>query len=385
VSLLAPLGSAVLTGFDAGAIGFVLPAMRAATGAGAQQASALLSVFVAATLVAVPLAALLARRSGAALLLRGCLLLAALAGAAATWLPGVAGVLLARALQGLAHGPLLPLAAAVLVMHAPALRHGRVLGLLSLSYGLAYLAATVATPFLLQWGWRAAFALCGALALATALLPLPAGAARAPDAAPARWRLLFGRPMVVVGVLALGTGVGQAVLVWLPTVAALRVGLTPQATVLPMLALVVGGLVATALVTLRLDRLGARPLVLIGAALTLAGVLLAGAAPATLPIFTAAAAALGCGVSALCGGPLRYAAARALPVAEQGPAQGAVAWLTNVGVLAGSLLLGVLASRGDGGGRATAIAVLAAGALMALSFLAVLALPGRGAAAANEG
>lgn len=409
-ALLAPLGSAALAGFDAGAIGFVLPAMRSATGAGAQLASWLLSAFVAATLVAVPVAAILARRRPAARLLRGCLMLAAAAGAAAAAAPGIEPVLLARVLQGLAHGPLLPLAAAVLVTRAPALRHGRVLGLLSLAYGLAYLAAMVGTPFLLAWGWRAAFALCAVLALASALLPLPAPAMPSAHAAPAAsvgsappadtsakglagthpqapgpsppaapvWRLFVGRPMRAIAALALGTGLGQAVLVWLPTLAILRIGLSPQASVWPMLALVAGGLSATALVTWRLDRLGARPLVAAGAALAMAGLGLAAAAPASGLVFAAAAAALGFGVTALCGGPLRYAAARALPLSEQGPAQGAVAWLTNLGVLAGSLLLGAVAGSGAGGGPAAAQAVLVVGALMAVSFLAVPALPGPG-------
>jgi len=53
--MLALLGAATTAGFEAGAIGFVLPAMRESTGALAQLASWLLSVFVAATLVGVPL------------------------------------------------------------------------------------------------------------------------------------------------------------------------------------------------------------------------------------------------------------------------------------------------------------------------------------------
>lgn len=381
--MLALIGGALLAGFDAGAIGFVLPAMRAATGASAQAASWLLSVFVAATLVAVPLCAVAVRRWGAPRLLRACIAFAALAAASATLAPGTGTVLAARALQGLAHGPLLPLAAAVVVMHWPPQRQGRLIGLISLGYGLAFLAAMVGTPWLLQFGWRSGFAMSCALALATLALPLPAhtGAATVDLATPnGMWRSLLCRPMLAIAVLAFGTGVGQAVLVWFPTLAVARLGVAMTDTSLLMLPLVAGGLAATLLVIALLDRLGARPLVFGGALLTLAGVLLAAAAPASHVAFMAGAAVLGLGITGLCGGPLRYAAARARPMAEQGLAQGSVALLTNLGVLGGSILLGVLAGRGGDTRAAIEGALLLACALMAVAFLAALALPARAAA-----
>lgn len=369
-ALAAPLGASALAGLDAGAIGYVLPAMRAATGADAALASALVSGFVAASLLAVPAAALLARRVAPARLLRAALALAGLAAALALLAPGVHGVLAARALQGLAHGPLLPLAAAVLVLQAPPGRQGRWLGLQALAYGLAFLIATAGTPFVLQAGWRAAFGACGALALALALLPARAAAPAPP--VQAAWRALAVPALLPVGAVAIGTGIGQALLVWLPTLAAARLGLALTAAALPMLALVAGGLGGTALVTLRLDRNGARPLAAAGALAALAGLLLAAAVPPSPAAFAAGALALGFGTATLSGGPLRWAAARVLPPAEQGPAQGLVAWLTNLGLLGGSLLVGALAARGP-----LATALLAAGAAMALALAAAVALPRR--------
>ena len=366
--LVAPLGAAALAGLDAGAIGYVLPAMRAATGADAALASGLVSGFVAASLVAVPVAALLARRVAPARLLRAALALAALAGALAWAAPGVPGVLAARALQGAAQGPLLPLAAAVLVLQAPPGRQGRWLGLQALAYGLAYLVAMAGTPFVLQAGWRAAFGLCAAGA---ALLALPSAPAATPAPA-AAWQAPALRALLPVGVVALGTGIGQALLVWLPTLAAARLGLALTATALPMLVLVAGGLGGTALVTLRLDRDGARRLAAAGALAAAVGLLLAAAAPPAPAAFAAGALLLGFGIATLSGGPLRWAAARLLPAAEQGPAQGLVAWLTNLGLLGGSLLVGTLAARAP-----LADALLAAGAAMALALAATLALPRR--------
>ncbi|MBS0448016.1 MAG: MFS transporter [Proteobacteria bacterium] len=363
---LAPLlGAAVAAGFEAGAIGYVLPAMRQATGASAEEASLLLSVFVAATLVAVPVAALAARTWGAARMLRGCLLLAFVAALLAAALPAPVGVLVARALQGLALGPLLALVAAVIVLHWPDAQHGRRLGQVSLTYGLTYVAATLATPWLLALGWRSAFMLGALLALLALPWPLPAAHPQARRSA-ASWRLAFGPPMRPAVLLALGTGIGQSVLVWMPTLAAVRLGLSMTETAPLMVPLLLGGLAATAAVMRRLDRHGARPLALVGLAAALLGVLLVVAAPAGRVWFAAGGGALGFGIGMLSGGPLRYAAARALPPDAQSLAQGAVAWLTDVGLLAGSVLLGRLAGRGADAREAIETAVATAGVAVLL-------------------
>ena len=373
--MLALLGAAVTAGFEAGAIAYVLPALRAETGASAQAASWLLSIFVAATLVSVPLAALAARRWDASRLLRGFLLLAAVSGALAAALPGLGGVLAARALQGFALGPLLPLVAAVIVMHWPPHQHGRLLGMVSMAYGLTYVAATIGTPWLLAAGWRSAFALGACLALLSLAWPLPA-VTHAPDPrGHAPWWLAFSRPMAAVILLSLGTGIGQSVLVWMPTLAAVRLGLGMTDTAPLMIPLLLGGLGATAFVIRSLDRLGARPLVGLGLGSAVAGVLLVVAAPAGRVFFMLGGAALGFGIGLLSGGPLRYAAARALRRDAQGLAQGAVAWLTDVGLLVGSLMLGHMAGRGTDALAAIEWALALAGGLMLLCAPAVLRLP----------
>jgi len=373
--MAALLGAAVTAGFEAGAIGFVLPAMRESTGASAQLASWLLSVFVAATLVAVPLAALAVRRLGATRLLRGCLVLTLVSGALASVLPSPGGVLIARALQGLAHGPLLPLVAAVIVTHWPPEHHGRLLGQVSMAYGLAYVAATIGTPWLLQLGWRSAFTLGAGLALLSLAWPLPASPAPQADAHRTPWWLAFSRPMRATIVLALGTGAGQAALVWMPTVAATRLGLGATAAAPLMVPLLLGGLLATTCVIRWLDRWGSRPLVVAGLGAAITGVFVVVNAPAGVGFFMLGGAALGFGVGMLSGGPLRYAAARALARDAQGLAQGAVAWLTDVGLLVGSVLVGQVAGRDADARAAIEMALTLVGLLMLLCAPALLGLP----------
>ncbi len=389
LALAALLAAAVTAGFEAGAIGFVLPALRQATGASASEASWLLSAWVAATLLSVPACALASRRQGSVRLLRGCLLVAVVAGLLACTLPLLAGVLVAGVLQGLAYGPLLPLVAAVAVSGWPPERHGRVLGLVSLAYGLSFVAATLGAPALLSGGWRHAFAFGTGLALLSLLLAVGLASDAADRGQPAGqaagqavdWRQAVSRPLQPVVVLSLGTGIGQAALVWLPTLALALLGV-PLADLAPlMVPMLLGGLAATASVIHWLDRIGPRRLVAVGQALALAGLLLAVLAPARAWAFMAGSAALGYGIGLLSGGPLRYAAARVLPREAQGLAQGAVAWITDLGLLAGSLVLGHVAGPagpaepGSTAGAGIEQALLVAAAALLLCAPALLRLP----------
>jgi len=287
----------------------------------------------------------------------------------------------------LGQGPLLPLAATLVAQRWPATRHGRLVGALSLAYGVAFLAATVLAPTLLRFGWQTTFWLSLATALATLgaslnrerSLAIRVGAQAATRSenlarAVVPWRTLLGREMLAIAVLALGTGVGQALLVWFPTLAIARLGVRMGETARLMLPLVIGGIVATLAIAAVLDRIGARRLLAAGAVAAAAGVLLASAAPPTRLAFMAGAGLFGLGVVGLCGGPLRYAAARAVPGAAQGPAQSAVALLTNIGLLVGSMLLGALAAASSSERAGVEAALLAGSALMGSSFVALLAL-----------
>src|SRR5262249_47158273 len=144
--------------------------------------------------------------------------------------------------------------------------------------------------------------------------------------------------MRIVLALCLGTGIAQMALVQVPTLAGARLGITPEGSGIVMLPVVVGGLIASVLTIFWLDRLGRRTVLIGGTLATMAGVLIGSCLPASLRLFLAAAALLGFGVSGLSGGPLRYVAARATAAGEHATAQAAVATLTNVGLLGGSLL-----------------------------------------------
>jgi MFS family permease len=367
---------AALCGFDAGMIGYVLPAMRADTGASALVASWLLSLYVVGTLVAIPTAGLAVRRWGGAAVFRSCAALAAIGALIALTARAPAILVAARLVQGLGMGPLLPVAAAIVAIEWPPERQGRLMGLLSLAYGVCYLGATVVAPWALGLGWRSMFACSFAAAAVAAIRSAPSTGSNSVTIAPPLYDAMRAlRHIAALGALSFGTGIGQAVVVYFPTLAVQRLNVAPAASAPLMLPLVIAGVATTLAITAILDRLGAKIILAAGAAATLAGIALGASAPAERLFFLGATALLGAGITGLCGGPLRHAAAHAVRREEQGPAQAAVALLTNIGVLAGSTMLGAVMSHGSDERAAIEIAMAIAWIVMAATFSAVVALP----------
>ena len=376
----APRGGAALLlgaglcGFDAGMVGYVLPAMRAETGADPLLASWIVTLYIVGTLAAIPLAGVLVRRWGGAMVFRACAAVAVAGAAAAFFARDPVTLVAARLVQGIGMGPLLPVAAATVAVGWPAARQGRFMGFISLAYGVCYLGATGVAPWLLGFGWRMVFAASAGIALAALLLARETGTGRLELGRASLQPMQASREMTAIAALALGTGIGQAVVIFFPTLAVQRLGVAPGEAALLMLPLVVAGVATTVGIMARLDRVGARTLLAAGAVLTLAGTVLAAFPPASRPLFLLAAGVLGVGITLLCGGPLRYAAGKAAPAAEQGPAQGAVALLTNVGVLGGSVILGAVGASGLDEQAALQLALGVVSALMLATFVPVVRL-----------
>jgi len=111
-----------------------------------------------------------------------------------------------------------------------------------------------------------------------------------------------------------------------------------------------------------------------GAVAILAGALAASWGPAAATVFLASAALLGAGITALCGGPLRYAAARVVPSDAHGPAQAMVTLATNAGLLVGSALLRAVSGSGFGRALAMQVAIGATRACIAITSWPVITL-----------
>lgn len=105
-------------------------------------------------------------------------------------------------------------------------------------------------------------------------------------------------------------------MVFLPEIAVLGFGVSSSAASLMMLPLVLTLAIGAPIAGRLLDRNGARPVIQIGLMLTIVGLALYAWLPLNLPGFYASGAAVGFGLSALLGAPLRY-----VTLQEAGPAR----------------------------------------------------------------
>jgi len=155
VTLSAVLGSAMVV-MDSTIAGVALPHMQASTGATSSQIMWVMTSYMVATAIALPLSGWLASRFGRKPVMLFSLAgftLASMACGVATSLPGL---VLARTLQGMAGAGLQPVTQAVLLSINPKERHTRVLAYQSMSSMLGPLFAPTLGGWLtdtLSWRW----------------------------------------------------------------------------------------------------------------------------------------------------------------------------------------------------------------------------------------
>lgn len=395
----------LLSGFDAGSFGPVLPFLRAGLHLDDPHASWLLTAYVLGTLLGNPIFAWLVARAGHGRALGLAVGLYALGAAALAAAPVWGVAFAARFVQGLGGGSFLPLATVSVARAVPTERRGRAVMTLSLGYAVAFLAAAACAPFVAQRSWRSIYVLIAVVGAAGSALaavsvrfprvsvPPPldvrgvalwgaalAALAVAVQAArggaqvgrgPLATSLLVGAALLAVlarversqphpllpvrlfrhavvrstCALSLAVGCGQVFAVMLPTWAVLVVGVAAPRAGLWSLGFVLAGLAGTAAAATVIDRLGARRVVQVTGALMVVGALGLVAAGASRPWFLVTSAVLGAGMCTLSGGPLRHLLA-GLDVDESAPAQALLAMLTNVGLLVASALFGALSSPG---------------------------------------
>lgn len=376
--------------------------------------------------------------------------------------PAFRWLLVGRAVQGLGAGGIFPVAAATIGDVLPVERRGRALGLIGAVFGIAFLIGPLFAGIVLQFAsWRWLFALnlpIAAMVAFAAWRTLPdvrqparravdvggvaalgvflaaigwsvnrlelAGALDARGVAEAgvgfvvagcavaalivverraalpvlRLDLLRRRPLAVAMALACGTGLAEAAVVFVPQLLVRVFDVTKSEASYMLLPIVLAMALGAPLAGRWVDRVGSRPVVVLGCACLLGGMLLAGlvGAPGAegtlarlLPMldargrdlghFYAGAALIGLGLATLLGGPLRYVVLAAAPAGDRAGAQGMLALFIGAGQLLGGAFVGAaIGSHGGGldGYRLAfvAIAVVAAG-MVGLT----LALPGRGA------
>jgi MFS family permease len=430
----------LLAALDIAIVGPALPAIRSTFEVTSRWLPATFSAYVLFYLVGTPLLANRSDRLGRrrvfveslAVFTCGSLL------AAAAW--SFPLLLLGRAIQALGASGLLPVAAAVIAETVPLERRGRTLGLIGAVFGVAFLLGPLLGGVLLQWSWRWLFVINvpiavammaaavrvlpqgargeprrfdakGSLLLAIVLAALVAGIGQIDTSAPAAslqslrvWPcfalIAIGLPLLwsvekcavdpvlppallrspqlrVAGAIAIAVGTVEAGMVFLPDMAVLNFGIDPATASLTMLPLVLTLAIGAPLAGWLLDLIGARSVVQLGLTLTVAGLLLFALVPLGWANFYLSGAAVGFGMSALLGAPLRYIALQEAGEQRRGAGQGLLTLCVGVGQLIGAAMVGGVVGSAHDALPGYRHALLAVAAACALALMLSAALRGR--------
>lgn len=437
-TLLAILFAGVLVAaLDIAIVGPALPAIREAFAVGNRALPWVLSVYVLFYLVGAPLLAKLSDRSGRRAVYAQSLGLFAVGSLIVAAAPTFDLLLLGRAVQAFGAGGIFPVATAVIAETVPQERRGRVLGLIGAVFGLAFLLGPLLGGLLLGFSWRWLFLInvpIAAILIALGFRHLPSTAAQRPgrfdfagaallavalaalvwavsevDTAnlPASlgslriWPLLLvavvagvlfwgvekraadpvlhpdlfrSAQLRIVGSIALAAGLVEAGMVFLPNIAVRGIGVDPTTASLMLLPLVLTLTIGAPLAGSMLDRVGAKPVIQAGLALTTLGLALFAWLPLDTTSFYLAGGVIGFGLSSLLGAPLRFVTLQEAGDARRGAGQGLLTLCVSVGQLVGAAIVGgvVGSSATELGGYRHALLTLAIACLLALMLSAAL-------------
>jgi len=395
----------LMAALDIAVLGPALPAIRAEFHTTTTLAAWLVTIYVLANLVGTPLLGALSDRWGRGSTYRLAVGLFALGSLCILLAPGFGLLLVARALQGFGAGGIFPVASAAVGDLVAPEKRGRVLGIIGATFGVAFLIGPPLGSLLLAvanwrwifglnlplstlvlwWSWRhmpethartpkpvdlggiglfalglvslafaasslkgqtesvtALFAL-GVAAIALGILPWVEKRAANPFLSP---DLLGRRTVLIPLLLGIGVGLGEVGVMFLPDYAVQVLGVTPARAGFLLTALVLGLTFGAPLAGRLTDRYGARPILAVGAVLQVAGLAVFALdghpSPSTWYV---GGPLLGLGLSALLGGPLRYALLQAAPEDSRTSAQSLLSISHSVGQVGASALLGSFAGQ----------------------------------------
>ena len=326
-----------------------------------------------------------------------------------------------RALQGFGAGGIFPVASAVIGDTVPVERRGRALGMIGAVFGVAFLIGPLIGGVLLLLGWPFLFLInlpiaayvvyrsrtllpettatyrrtidsAGLLLLTATLFALAFGLNRIDEAqtawpflaaagilAPLFWMrqkrardpvvrpaLFRSRQVMIASSLALGAGLSEAAIVFVPALMIVAFEVSKSRAAFMLLPIVLAMAVGAPVSGRMLDRLGSRVVVIFGCTMIGSGLLLVAFLPATLVSFYMSGGIIGVGLSALLGSSLRYIMLNEAPPDERGAAQGVLTLFTSMGQLLGAAAVGAIIASHNGAAEGYSSAFAALGVFMLL-------------------
>ena len=335
---------------------------------------------------------------------------------------GLFAILLAgRAIQGLGAGGIFPVASAVIGDTFPADKRGGALGLIGAVFGIAFMIGPVLGGILLAFGWQWLFVVnlpmaAVVIALAWAVLPHRRIGAGAFDwlgmgiltvaltslalglgaidterfwasvgslwvwpwlatsvvawvvlvplerrvAGPVFPVALFSRRQLALGyTLTAGAGIGEASLVFMPSLAVAALGVSAHLASYLLLVVVAAMAVGSPLAGRMLDKVGSKVVIVTGVAVMTVGMFLISRTGSSMVVYCIASVLIGLGLSSLLGAPIRYVTLNETTAEERSAAQGLVNTFTSIGQLLSAAVVGAIAASSPGAeGYADAFALI---------------------------
>lgn len=397
----------LLAALDIAVVGPALPALREAFSLSERAVAWTFTAFVLANLAGLPLMASLADHVGRRRVYLADIAVFAAGTAVVALAPSFGVLLAGRVVQGLGASGIFPVASAVIGDAYPPETRGRAVGLLGAVFGIAFLVGPALSGILLavaSWRWIFALSLplaavvfvlsartlpesraaqprpvdavgivllvaglvalvvgltgldadrlgaslaaplvWGPLVLSAVLLPLFVVAERRAAAPLIRPALMARRPVQVACALAVGAGLVEATFVLLSAYAVAAFGVEKAQASYLLLPLVAGVALGSPLAGRLLDRIGARPVVTVGAVLIAIGMAGIAAGPG-LAVHVAGTVVLGLGLSGILGSSLSYILLNEAGADERAVAQGLSTVFISIGQLVGAALLAALAA-----------------------------------------
>ncbi len=411
--LLAMLFIGVLmAALDIAIVGPALPTIRDYFGVDDRAVTWLFTIYVFFNLIGTPLMAKLSDSWGRRWVYLADIILFAVGSLIVAMAPSFTVVLVGRSIQGLGSGGIFPVASAVIGDTFPREKRGSALGLIGAVFGVAFMIGPIIGGLLLLADWRWLFAInlpialavvilaapmlpsrpaanrrsfdgsgmlvlalmlsfltygltqidsarfwasvtglrvWPSLALALVLLPLFVLLERRAADPISNMRLFASRQLSLACLLSFGAGLGESSIVFIPALAVAAFAVTDSTASFLLMPVVLAWAVGAPISGRMLDKLGSKAVIISGAGLLTAGILLLSFFPQSWVAFFIAGILIGLGMSALLGAPIRYIMLNEAPAEERAAAQAIITLFTGVGQLTSAALVGAVAASFGGG------------------------------------
>jgi EmrB/QacA subfamily drug resistance transporter len=192
-----------------------------------------------------------------------------------------------------------------------------------------------------------------------------------------RIKLLNPLQVKLTSILAMGAGLSEAAVIFIPPLLVSAFSLTASKASFMLVPVVIAMAIGSPTAGRMLDKFGSKVVLITGTTLLAAGMFGLTFESMTITAFYAAASFIGFGMGFLVGAPLRYIMLREAKQSERGSAQGMLTVFTGMGQLFGGVLVGALASSLGGGVKGLRNAYFWVGIIICVLILISLRLKNR--------